>query len=312
MPLDTSSNETTRGLKDSTGSPSMRERLKDSIGSPSGREPQHDCRIGATDGAVAKNSSRCELAHSVSFAEEDGINQDVARITLSAGTSCEATPGNSGVDMNNLSQTSSHNAFVGDHAKNNSTKAAKTSPVDIKSEDNNDNLSPAEVELNMRRRGSNTITLKTKSLVSPTHNADSDDKQRQINASDVKASTPEDANMPPASTGKASAKQSRGSNSPIKHEVKIYADLPDATTEAISTFEVINDCIYSNKWLGDSGQDLDMMICECRDEFGKSIGPFQNRSARFLISRLFDSGRRKSCVRRKFRLHQPIDAYGVR
>ncbi|KAI5819943.1 hypothetical protein BZA77DRAFT_240978 [Pyronema omphalodes] len=73
--------------------------------------------------------------------------------------------------------------------------------------------------------------------------------------------------MSPASTGKASAKQSRGSNSPIKHEVKLYGDLPDATVEATSTFEVINDCIYSNKWLGDSGQDLDMMICECRDEF---------------------------------------------
>ncbi|KAF8245151.1 hypothetical protein K440DRAFT_556444 [Wilcoxina mikolae CBS 423.85] len=74
--------------------------------------------------------------------------------------------------------------------------------------------------------------------------------------------------MSPLSLGKELIKQSRGSNTPIaKHEPQLYGDLPDVTQEATSTFEVINECIYSSKWIGDTGQDSDTMSCECKDHF---------------------------------------------
>ncbi|KAH0610068.1 uncharacterized protein H6S33_012614 [Morchella sextelata] len=47
----------------------------------------------------------------------------------------------------------------------------------------------------------------------------------------------------------------------------LFNDYPDSTEEATSTFAVIDACIYSNKHIGDSGQDGDGMSCECREEW---------------------------------------------
>jgi hypothetical protein len=54
-----------------------------------------------------------------------------------------------------------------------------------------------------------------------------------------------------------------------KREPVLYSHLPDATQEATSSFEVIEQSIYMNKWIGNSDQDPDTMVCECKPDFGK-------------------------------------------
>jgi len=46
----------------------------------------------------------------------------------------------------------------------------------------------------------------------------------------------------------------------------LYLDLPDATPEAVATFEQISKCIYSNKYLGSTDHALE---CDCAEEWGK-------------------------------------------
>lgn len=65
-----------------------------------------------------------------------------------------------------------------------------------------------------------------------------------------------------------------GSSSKVPREKKppaLFDHLPDSTADATSTFSVIEDCIYSNKYIGDSGQDGEVMSCECREEWGKNF-----------------------------------------
>lgn len=67
-----------------------------------------------------------------------------------------------------------------------------------------------------------------------------------------------------------------GSSNKMSKEKKppaLFDHLPDSTADAISTFSVIDACIYSNKWIGDSGQDGEVMSCECKEEWGKIFFP---------------------------------------
>lgn len=67
-----------------------------------------------------------------------------------------------------------------------------------------------------------------------------------------------------------------GSSSKVLREKKppaLFNDYPDSTAAATSTFSVIDACIYSNKWIGDSGQDGEVMSCECKEERGKIFFP---------------------------------------
>ena len=66
-------------------------------------------------------------------------------------------------------------------------------------------------------------------------------------------------------------KQKSSKSPPVKYEPQLYGDLPDVTAEAKSQFEVIDECIYTNKWIGDSGQDSEFMPCECKADFGASL-----------------------------------------
>lgn len=65
-----------------------------------------------------------------------------------------------------------------------------------------------------------------------------------------------------------------GSSNKVSKEKKppaLFDHLPDSTAVATSTFTVIDACIYSNKYIGDSGQDGEVMSCECREEWGKTF-----------------------------------------
>lgn len=79
--------------------------------------------------------------------------------------------------------------------------------------------------------------------------------------------------LSPSPPPKESAKHSR-TPTVSKHEPQLYADLPDVTEEATSTFEVINECIYSSKMLGDSQQDSLEMTCECKEQYGELFSAF--------------------------------------
>jgi len=48
----------------------------------------------------------------------------------------------------------------------------------------------------------------------------------------------------------------------------LFGHLPSATEEATKTFTVIQDSIYTAKYLGDSGQD-EAMSCDCRSSWSE-------------------------------------------
>lgn len=48
----------------------------------------------------------------------------------------------------------------------------------------------------------------------------------------------------------------------------LFDHLPSATEQAIKTFQVIQDSIYTIKHLGDSGQD-EAMSCDCRSSWSE-------------------------------------------
>lgn len=52
----------------------------------------------------------------------------------------------------------------------------------------------------------------------------------------------------------------------------LFTDYADSTTEATSTFQVIPDCLYANKYLGATDPALE---CDCAEEWGKSTVPQQ-------------------------------------
>lgn len=47
----------------------------------------------------------------------------------------------------------------------------------------------------------------------------------------------------------------------------LFNHLPDSSEEACKTFEVIEDCVYSNKYMGYTEHSMD---CDCVEEWGKS------------------------------------------
>lgn len=48
----------------------------------------------------------------------------------------------------------------------------------------------------------------------------------------------------------------------------LFSHLPSASEEATKTFQVIQDLIYTAKYLGDSGQD-EAMSCDCRSSWSE-------------------------------------------
>ena len=46
----------------------------------------------------------------------------------------------------------------------------------------------------------------------------------------------------------------------------LFTDSPDMTTQSTSTFSILNECVYANKYLGTTEHALE---CECAEEWGK-------------------------------------------
>jgi hypothetical protein len=49
----------------------------------------------------------------------------------------------------------------------------------------------------------------------------------------------------------------------------LFDHLPDATEDACSTFQVINDCLYGSRNMGSS--DHDALDCDCAEEWRKLL-----------------------------------------
>ncbi|KAI9799706.1 MAG: hypothetical protein M1825_004441 [Sarcosagium campestre] len=69
-------------------------------------------------------------------------------------------------------------------------------------------------------------------------------------------------NLEPGKTPKLSRSSSRKI---ISRPAPLFDHLPDRTIDATSTFEVIQDCVYSSKYLGSSDQEA--LGCECGEEW---------------------------------------------
>ncbi len=54
----------------------------------------------------------------------------------------------------------------------------------------------------------------------------------------------------------------------ISRPAPLFDDYPDDTNEAKSTFQVIPECVYSNRSIGSTEHAMD---CDCADEWGKLI-----------------------------------------
>jgi histone-lysine N-methyltransferase SETD2 len=50
---------------------------------------------------------------------------------------------------------------------------------------------------------------------------------------------------------------------------QLFDHLPDSTPEAITTFQVIRDCIYGSKYMGSSEHDA--LGCDCSEEWSKYL-----------------------------------------
>jgi [histone H3]-lysine36 N-trimethyltransferase len=55
------------------------------------------------------------------------------------------------------------------------------------------------------------------------------------------------------------------------HPPILYDNLPDSTSEAITKFQVIRDCIYGSKYMGSSEHDA--LGCDCSEEWSEYQSP---------------------------------------
>lgn len=63
------------------------------------------------------------------------------------------------------------------------------------------------------------------------------------------------------------AKSSRSSKKAPPRKAELFDNLPDATDEANGAYQVIESCIYQNKYLGYTEHAME---CDCNEEWGKS------------------------------------------
>ncbi|KAF3211944.1 histone methyltransferase set2 [Orbilia oligospora] len=64
----------------------------------------------------------------------------------------------------------------------------------------------------------------------------------------------------------------RGGRKPKKaRHIVLYNDLPDKTEEAQAKFQLMEYCTYQPKSLADSGQEEELMSCDCRPEYDDGV-----------------------------------------
>lgn len=77
--------------------------------------------------------------------------------------------------------------------------------------------------------------------------------------------------------GKAPKLSRSSSHKVAARQLQLFDDLPDKTPEAIRSFEVIEQCTYANKYLGDTEHALE---CDCSEEWGRTLLPNVNDSTK--------------------------------
>ncbi|KAL5630659.1 hypothetical protein BROUX41_000531 [Berkeleyomyces rouxiae] len=91
-------------------------------------------------------------------------------------------------------------------------------------------------------------------IATPSHNSISTPNGTRQNG--VATPVPESA---------ASRPSRKSSSKPVKREALLFSDLPSATEEAIKSFQVIPDCQYGSKNMGNT--DGDVLDCDCKAEW---------------------------------------------
>ena len=71
--------------------------------------------------------------------------------------------------------------------------------------------------------------------------------------------------------GQAPKLSRKSSQKVIQRPPQLFLDLPDKTEEAETSFEVMPDCTYANKYIGTTDHALE---CECQEEWGMSLACF--------------------------------------
>lgn len=67
--------------------------------------------------------------------------------------------------------------------------------------------------------------------------------------------------------GKAPKLSRKASQKVVSRPPPLFDHFPNATVEAVSTFQVIRDCIYGSKYMGSSEHDA--LGCDCSEEWRK-------------------------------------------
>ena len=67
--------------------------------------------------------------------------------------------------------------------------------------------------------------------------------------------------------GKVPKLSRKSSQKVILRPPPLFDHVPDATAEAVTTFQVIRDCIYGSKYMGSSEHDA--LGCDCSEEWRK-------------------------------------------
>jgi len=77
---------------------------------------------------------------------------------------------------------------------------------------------------------------------------------------------------------------------------RLFDDVEDSTEEAITVFQVIKECIYGAKFMGNSEHDI--LDCDCSEHWSEYLWATGSMNADGCSSRW-----QESCLRRRFRLH---------
>ncbi|KAF3930035.1 hypothetical protein ABW19_dt0202003 [Dactylella cylindrospora] len=120
----------------------------------------------------------------------------------------------------------------------------------------------------------NSISIKKEYSSSPLSNPSPQDVPTSTNPSSPRDSKGEDSLRSNSETplkmesndSEIITKPSRSKAKKVRH-ITLYNDLPDKTEEAQKTFALMDECSYYPKHLANSGQEEDLMSCECRSEF---------------------------------------------
>ncbi|KAK6522244.1 histone methyltransferase set2 [Arthrobotrys megalospora] len=88
---------------------------------------------------------------------------------------------------------------------------------------------------------------------------------------DAKADVPDNSEgtkMERSESSSTPQPPTRGNRKPKKaRHIVLYNDLPDKTEEAQAKFQLMENCTYQPKSLADSGQEEELMSCDCRPEY---------------------------------------------